>query len=211
MRTIFTGASPRSLALLFVLPLVVGTACTTIDLSIIEGSSCCKCGCGTGGADSTDGAGGGEDSTVSVSSSSSTGSGCLMEGEGCGAKPKLDSPKYAPFGQVAVTTHAGPGNVLEIIDISGAPPPPNVSYPAPIYRDPTWTQSTMGSIFGLTLDASGSIYTTATNIYGVGVPAPGTIWKIGSTGTPAQFAVLPDKGPALGNINYSCSYKRFYV
>lgn len=152
-----------------------------------------------------------------------------MEGttQCCGKKPAFSDPAYASVfkGQVAVTTNfsgQGGGFVLEVIDLTNqstlntGPPAFN---PA-IYHGPAatpWTQSKLGTIFGLTLDNNGNIYTTATTAYNTDVfPAGATggeIYKIdGVTGAISIFQTLPNPGHVgLGNINFDCAHKNFYV
>lgn len=150
----------------------------------------------------------------------------MMEGttQCCGKKPRFSANAYASVftGQVAVTTnYQGQGStyVLGVIDLKNqstlntGPPAFN---PA-IYHDPTWTQKTLGTIFGLTLDDQGNIYTTATTAYnGEVFPAGATggeIYKIDAvTGAISTFATLPNSGHVgLGNINFDCAHKNFYV
>lgn len=147
----------------------------------------------------------------------------------CGKKPAFSDPAYSSVftGQVAVTTNfsgLGAGFVLEVIDLknqSTAPlntgPP---TYNPAIYHGPAatpWTLSKLGTIFGLTLDDQGNIYTTATTAYDTDVfPAGATggeIYKIdGVTGAITIFQTLPNTGHVgLGNINYDCVHRNFYV
>jgi hypothetical protein len=132
-----------------------------------------------------------------------------------GGFPAFVDPAYAPFidRSVAVmTTNAGPEQfVLHIFDISPPVPTPNLNYDAPRYRHPSWTQSNIGRIFGLTLDSSGNIYVAPSTVYGAN-PSPATIKRIdGVTGAITDFATLPNNGPALGNINYDCISQTIYA
>ncbi len=152
----------------------------------------------------------------------------------CGEKPHFNDPEYATYtGRVAVTTSFAVddtddehGWVLAIFDLkdqeNGCC---NYNYVPPFYHGPTgmhWTRSHMGSqqlgsIFGVTLDETGNIYTTASTAYSVDVfPNGGTggeIYKIdGITGLVSTFHTLPNTGHAgLGNITYDCVHERFYV
>jgi hypothetical protein len=134
-----------------------------------------------------------------------------------GGFPKFSDPNYANFlekGVAIVTTNAQEppfNHVLHIVDISGPVPPPNMNYAAPKYRHPSWTQQNIGKVFGLTLDSDGNIYVAATTVYGAN-PNPGKIKRIdGVTGAITDFAILPNNGPAFGNLNYDCVSETIYV
>jgi hypothetical protein len=135
-----------------------------------------------------------------------------------GGFPAFQDPAYAPFldKAVAIVTHnnwdPAPNNFsMTIVDISGAPPPANLNYLAPLYHHPTWTLDNLGKIFGLTLDSDGNLYVAPTTAYGPN-PSPATIKRIdGVTGEITVFATLPNNGPAMGNINYDCVSQTIYV
>ena len=132
-----------------------------------------------------------------------------------GGFPAFTDPAYKNFldKKVAVMTSNSQqdGWVLHVIDISGAPPPPNLNYNAPKYHNPAWQQATIGKVFGLTLDSFGNIYVAPTTVYGAN-QSPATIKKIDSkTGAVSNFATLPNNGPAFGNINYDCVSETIYV
>jgi hypothetical protein len=134
-----------------------------------------------------------------------------------GGYPAFDDPAYAGFldRQVLVmTSHTYQVNefALRVIDISGAPPPPDANYPAPIYTHPTWVASGFGNgIFGLTLDSYGNIYVAASTVYGSS-QTPDTIYKVdGVTAAISVFATIPNEGPAFGNINYDCNSETIRV
>ena len=135
-----------------------------------------------------------------------------------GGFPAFQDPAYAPFldRAVAIVTHTNydppPNNFsMTIVDISGAPPPPNMNYLAPLYHHPTWTLDNLGRIFGLTLDSDGNLYVAPTPVYGAN-PSPATIKRIdGVTSEVTVFATLPNNGPAMGNLNYDCVSETIYV
>jgi len=177
--------------------------------------------------DSGSGAGG-DDSGIKfdVASDIDAGPGGVVPGVGScraseiygasGGFPAFNDPAYDDFldRTVALVTHQPQSpltNVLTIIDISGAPPPPNANYLAPKYSQPQWTQDQLGKIFGITLDSHGNIYVAATTVYGAN-PAPNKIRRIdGDTGAITDFATLPNSGPAFGNLNYDCVSETIYV
>jgi hypothetical protein len=136
-----------------------------------------------------------------------------------GGFPAFQDPAYAPFldRAVAIVTHYYFGSnpesyALTIVDISGAPPPPNMNYLAPLYHHPTWTTGNLGRIFGLTLDSDGNIYVAPSTAYGAVPPSPGTIKRIDRlTAEISDFATLPNMGPAMGNLNYDCVSQTIYV
>ncbi|MFV8756765.1 hypothetical protein ACNOYE_39985 [Nannocystaceae bacterium ST9] len=135
-----------------------------------------------------------------------------------GGFPAFEDPAYADFldKTVAIVTHnnwdGAPNNyALTIVDISGDPPPPNSNYLAPLYHQPQWNLTTLGKIFGLTLDSDGNIFVAPTTIYG-STPTPATIKRIDRvTGQISDFATLPNNGPAMGNINYDCVSETIYA
>lgn len=135
-----------------------------------------------------------------------------------GGFPAFQDPNYAPFldRAVAIVTHTNydppPNNFsLTVVDISGAPPPPNMNYLAPLYHHPSWTLTNLGKIFGITLDSAGNIYVAPTPVYGAN-QSPATIKRIdGITGEISDFATLPNNGPAMGNLNYDCVSQTIYV
>jgi len=157
-----------------------------------------------GNGDST-----GEDGT----DTSPVGPGSCRQSEAYGAAggyPHFTDPAYASFLDrqvIVMTSHTYQQNefALRVIDISGDPPPPNMSYPAPIYTHATWHEAAFGGgIFGVTLDSFGNIYVAASTVY-YGNQAPGKIYRIdGETAEITTFADLPNTGPAFGNINYDC-------
>lgn len=136
-----------------------------------------------------------------------------------GGFPAFTDPAYAPFlgKSVLIMTsddRVSPDDpVLRVFDISGAPPPPNMNYAAPMYIDPSWTAPNFGgNVFGLTLDSDGNIYVASTSIYGVNSTAPGRIYKVnGVTGAISTLIDLPNDGPAIGNINYDCVSETIYA
>ncbi len=98
------------------------------------------------------------------------------------------------------------------------------------YNGPSnsWTQTALGTVFGLTLDKFGNIFVTHTSCYSpdaigtVSGAAPGAIYRIdGNNGSITTFCVLPnfpdgsvtppDDYPALGNISYDCRHDQFFV
>jgi hypothetical protein len=150
----------------------------------------------------------------------------------CGKKPPkfpdlkatttTPAQTYSTFsGQVAVVTgQLIGGSSVVVVDLKNenAVTSFNTNWPAPLYRHPAWLTSNIGDVFGLTLDNQGNVYVTATTSYflkSTVTATPGNQGKIyridGATGLVNVFATLPNKGPALGNINYSCQFDSFYV
>ena len=96
----------------------------------------------------------------------------------CGAKPIYTDQAYSTFtGQVmaqVAETFYPPANstmALTIFDIKNANTAPlDVNWnPANFrYSNPAWTKVNMGSLFGITLDDRGNIYTSHTTIYNGG-------------------------------------------
>ncbi len=132
-----------------------------------------------------------------------------------GGFPAYTDPAYANFleKKIAVMTsnNQGDGWVLHVIDISGAPPPPNLNYNAPKYHNAAWQQGSIGKVFGLTLDSAGNVYVAPTTVYGAN-NSPAILKKIDSkTGAVSNFATLPNNGPAYGNLNYDCVSETIYV
>jgi hypothetical protein len=111
-----------------------------------------------------------------------------------------------------------------------------VNPPTSFYTHPAWAKASIGDVFGLTLDKSGNIYVTTSTSYGTnvmgsssvlpGTPGRGDIYRLdANNGTASRFVQsinnstyqssspnkLPNTGPGLGNIHYSCVYDKFYV
>jgi len=133
----------------------------------------------------------------------------------CGKTPQFDDPLYRAnyTGQVAVVTATegrfGPaGKAVSIFNLNyptapvpgedwnPVPGPPNTAFR---YSAPGWDYQTMGSVFAVTLDDNGNIYTAycaATNLPYSGTIAGntgGSIFKIPvGTGVPQLFVNLPD-------------------
>jgi hypothetical protein len=158
------------------------------------------------------------------------------EGACCGKKPPKfpDVPGtattppqvYSTFsGQIAVITgQLIGGTSVVVVDLknenSGIAVDKNWDSssvpPTQTYRHPAWANTRIGDVFGLTLDDQGNVYVTATTSYFTKAPVtasnPGNVYRIdGTTGLVNTFASLPNKGPALGNIEFSCRYQSFYV
>jgi hypothetical protein len=134
-----------------------------------------------------------------------------------GGYPRFTDPAYASFldKQVAIMTsfsYTTNEYELRVIDISGAPPPPNMWHHAPIYTHTSWTAANFGGgLFGLTLDSDGNIYVAPSTVYGAN-STPGTIYKIDAeTAAISAFAMVPNTGPAFGNINYDCASETLRV
>jgi hypothetical protein len=198
------------------------TTSATVSASAGEGGG--DTAATSAGADSTD-TGSGLKFDVAVIETG-TGSGPIPGGPGscraseaygaAGGFPAFDDPAYAGFtGAVAIMTsnanQAGDTS-LRVIDISGAPPPPNANYYAPIYQNPAWTSAAFGgAVFGITLDSDGNIYVAATRVYG-NTSTPGTIYRVdGVTAAVSVLVDLPNNGPGLGNINYDCNSETIYA
>jgi hypothetical protein len=102
------------------------------------------------------------------------------------------------------------------------------------YYHPDWTRAKLGNLFGITFDSTGNIYAASSRVYGSnlvgspsitpGTPGNGDIYKIdANTGAPIRFVqtnpvstytsgnMLPNTGPGLGNIHYSCDHDKLYV
>lgn len=110
---------------------------------------------------------------------------------------------------VATCAAWNPGDpVIGLISIQNANTAPlNVNWAPPMAHHSTWTRATMGQVFGIALDPSGNIYTTATSAYwpdAYGASGSGAVYKIdGVTGAVSTFATLPNDPvvqPSLGNI-----------
>jgi hypothetical protein len=110
-----------------------------------------------------------------------------------------------------------------LIDINGALPPSgrvDVTMDQAMYHHPAWTIDSIGNVFGIAFDNSGSIYLTASSNYssyffevesvirygeiGGGandLNAAGTVYQIdGVTGQPTVFAVLPQQEYSFENV-----------
>lgn len=141
----------------------------------------------------------------------------------CGGKPTFNDPLYSTnfTGQVAVVTNSfvgrfgTGGQIVTIFNLAGAPAPvpganwdPVTGPPSTSFRysRPDWDQGHLGSVFPVTLDAQGNIYTAycaATNAptgSSIAGSTSGTIFRIPiGTGVPAVFCNIPDNlAPPVG-------------
>lgn len=83
--------------------------------------------------------------------------------------------------------------------------------------------ASIGQVFGLAIDNAGSIFTTASTIYGDGSNIPGFAWGplgpggiyrftyIGGQWVKTDFAKIPNSGSGLGNITYDKINNQFFV
>jgi hypothetical protein len=148
----------------------------------------------------------------------------------CGMKPPsfkdFSGQTYSTFtGQIAIVTGQLKGGASVVaVDLknesSGIPVDANwsaSSSPAThLYSHPDWSSTKIGNVFGLMLDDRGNVYVTAsTSYFTPHLPSGATggeVYRIdGASGTVSTFATLPNAGPALGNIAFSCTYQSFYV
>lgn len=146
---------------------------------------------------------------------------CLVEpGVCCAGRPAYEDPDFAAFtGQIAVGT-ASPsvigGNVVTVFDYSDfSTAIPNTNFNVARYSHPDWTAQTLGSIFGLALDAAGNIYVTPTITYlidQVGSGGMGAVYRLDAvTGAVTVHATLPNDGEGLGNVAYDCANDQLFV
>lgn len=139
-------------------------------------------------------------------------------GDCCGIPPAV-SGFTAPV-TVGTLGIAGDASfVVHVFEVGGCTtqaPGPWANPPA--YRHPDWTRAKLGSIFGVTLDDAGNIYVAHSGIYffdavgTVGGGGMGAIYKLDSaTGAPSLFCTLPNTGPGIGNLTYSCAHDCIYA
>ncbi len=111
--------------------------------------------------------------------------------------------------------------VLHALDISGFAGAGTGFWAPPRYEHASWTQETLGSVFGVTLDDAGNLYLSRCSFYPL-VAAhttggnQGSILRIdGATGAPSVLATLPQLGPGpapgLGNLTWSCAFASLFV
>jgi hypothetical protein len=150
--------------------------------------------------------------------------GCTSEaGAQCAGRPSYMDQAYLDTfshgGEIAVMT-ASPaitgGAVLTVFDLAdtiGAPT--NSWFALDRYSHNTWTQATLGSIFGLAIDSDGAIYVSATRSWWMDVMGPagwGGVYRIDPiTGAVSTFAVLPNVISGLGSMTYDCDHNQFFV
>lgn len=147
------------------------------------------------------------------------------QGDCCGMKPPGFTASSNFGGQIAIVTGqlVGASSVV-VVDLKNenAEVPVDTNWTSgsnpstQIRTDPRWALTSIGDVFGVTLDDLGNVYVTATTSYYTKSPVttanPGRIYRIdGTTGVVNTFITLPNEGPALGNIHYSCRHKSFYV
>jgi hypothetical protein len=147
----------------------------------------------------------------------------LVPGECCGGRPSFDDPAYASFGNLVSVGTASPDAdgtavvaVFNLVNPNGGPF--NTDFGAPIYSHASWSQNTLGSVFGVALDPAGNVYVAATTCYYSDMigslvgSGPGTVYKLDTnTSVASVFVTIPNSGPALGNICYDCEHDQFFV
>lgn len=145
----------------------------------------------------------------------------IVTAQNCAGRPNYQDEDFTNFGdgRVAVQT-ASPsilgGSVVTVFDLSDAATAPlNTWWQVNRYANTDWTQNTLGSVFGLTLDADGAIYVTSTRSWNsdvVGFGGWGAIYRLDeTTGAASLFTTLPNTTSGLGNISYDCENNQFFV
>lgn len=135
-------------------------------------------------------------------------------------------------GQAMVTSDNQEGYSLRMIDTRMRPPFTipftGANWNTPFAFHPSWRYDTLGSVFGLAIDASKYTYLTATSIYQFDVfKAAGTggvyviddaTWQssvfMNTVNAPvwnSNPTMLPNTGPALGNIAYDKYNNQLFV
>jgi hypothetical protein len=157
-------------------------------------------------------------------------------GQCCGGKPRFVSGG----GPVSVTTsldlQAGAPQI-QVIDLAASnSAPAGANWVAAPFSPahPSWSQASLGNVFGVAIDSGGNIYVAHTSVYGttfaagvlagpfldaVGTGGPGAIYKINTnTGAASVFTTLPNFSdpivaaslgvaqsfPGIGNISIDC-------
>ena len=157
-------------------------------------------------------------------SEDATGNCVFVAGECCTVRPNFRAAAYAGFGSsVAVMTASSEAlgaSVVTIHDL-GSPGtglnagPFNTNWPGAIYSDPSWSDTNLGNVFGVTLDDQGNIFVSSTACYNVdllGFGGTGVVYKIdGVTSVVTVFANLPNSGQELGNLCFDCDHDQFFV
>ncbi len=140
----------------------------------------------------------------------------------CDARtPRFEDPAFATFtGPVAVCTRQDlfvSNRSLVIVNLAGKNSAPfNTNwFGGTLYTHPSWVETNVGTLFGVTLDRNGNIYATASTSYNwpsIGTGGWGTIYKFNAvTALPSVWANLPNTGPGLGNIAYDAAASQFFV
>jgi hypothetical protein len=149
----------------------------------------------------------------------------IAEWRGCrGAQFPLTS------GQVVATSDAQPSDefVVRVFDTNPALAATDTNWTARQFHNEfngnpsdDWTRANLGHVFGVTVDdaPAPNIYVAAASFYqsqpAGGPGGNGAVYKLdGTTGAISTFAVLPNTGPALGDVCYDRLHvlnKGFYV
>lgn len=145
-----------------------------------------------------------------------------IPGQCCAVIPQYSDPAFLAIGEPVVGTREvepNTGACVTIFDISDPYPGDGQDYSTTQrYHGPggSWNVSTLGSVFGLTLDVYGNILVCETSCYGLDYPGPGgpgSVYRIANgTGAVTPFISLPNStGVGLGNISYDCQHDQFFV
>ena len=146
----------------------------------------------------------------------------LEPGAMCAGRPNYADASFQTYfgdGDIAVET-ASPaitgGFVLTVFDLGDtAGAPTDSHFLLDRYSHASWTQNTLGSIFGLTVDGDGAIYVSATKSWYMDVMGPagwGGVYRVDPvTSAVTTFAQLPNSGSSLGSITFDCEHDQFFV
>lgn len=115
----------------------------------------------------------------------------------------------------------GDSFVLHLFDVSEFARAPIGGWQPPRFEHPSWTQSNLGTLFGVAADEAGDIYLSRTTLMTVTSSGAlggglGAIVRIdGGTGAATVLASLPQSapqlGPGLGNLTWSCAHASLFV
>ncbi len=108
------------------------------------------------------------------------------------------------------------GYVFGVVSVQNADAQPNnQNWNAPMWHAPNWTAANFGEVFGVALDNTGTIFVTATTVYGnypFGPAGGGGVYRVnGSSGAVTHTASLANSGPGLGNISYDADHDQVFV
>ncbi len=149
----------------------------------------------------------------------------------CGTRPAIVDSAAVNFnaGAVAAGTNLrfGPADpAVTLFDLgnqSSAPIGVMQSWNTGRFSAPSWSMSSLGTVFGVVIDDVGDIFATQTIIYDFDLIGslgnPGSVYRLdGTTGVAAEFIRLPDSTNAagqsqagLGQIDFSCATGLYYV
>jgi hypothetical protein len=149
----------------------------------------------------------------------------------CGGRPAIVDSSAVNFNPGAVaagtnfrTTNSDPAVILFDLGNQGSAPIGTVtSWNTGRYSHPSWSQSNLGTLFGVVIDDDGDTIVTHTVVYWQNylgtLGGAGSVYRLdGATGAASELIRLPNaitsahpQGSGLGQVDFSCDTQLYYI